>query len=207
MFFWKSLKWSGSWSMIHDPDQNLKDRLTLPNGRCIMWENFRKICVAVSEELIDEEVATRWKIIITRLRLQAIAKIPLLLGLPWSNSLQILTVDMSYCSMNAKTCNKNKGKRLISWWLVWWMMIMMMTWHDLAWSNLTLNDLTWLYMTLPGLTWPHQTWAILPTADVQCKHNRSVCKLVGQNRMSKECFNLLALVINIVELHSSVHLR
>ena len=43
------------WIMIHDPDQNLKNRLSLSNGRCIMWENFRKICPAVSEELSAEK--------------------------------------------------------------------------------------------------------------------------------------------------------
>ena len=42
------------WIMIHDPDQNLKDSLVLPIGRCIMCENFRKICLAVSEELSAE---------------------------------------------------------------------------------------------------------------------------------------------------------
>ena len=49
------------WIMIHDPDQNLKNFLSLPNGRCIMWENFRKICLAVSEELIDKEKLRRQK--------------------------------------------------------------------------------------------------------------------------------------------------
>ena len=49
------------WIMIHDPDQNLKDLLSLPNGRCIMWENFKKICLAVSEELIDKEKLRRRK--------------------------------------------------------------------------------------------------------------------------------------------------
>ena len=52
------------WIMIHDPDQNLKDHFALPNGRCIMWENFRKICPAVLEELSVDQVATIQKIII-----------------------------------------------------------------------------------------------------------------------------------------------
>ena len=43
------------WIMIHDPDQNLKTFLSLSNVKCIMWEPFRKICPAVSEELIDKK--------------------------------------------------------------------------------------------------------------------------------------------------------
>ena len=150
-----------------------------------MWENFRKICLAVLEELSAEQktgkkLRRKIIIIITRLRLQAIAKIPLLLGLPWSNSLQILTVDMSYCSMNAKTCNKNKGKRLISWWLVWWMMIMMMTWHDLAWPNLTLNDLTRPYMTWPDLTWPDLAWHDLTRPEPYCQQQMCSVSIIDQ---------------------------
>ena len=37
-------------------------------------------------------------------------------------------------------------------------------------------------------------------------HENQCEKLVGQNRLTKECFNLLALVINFVDINESFHL-